>query len=459
MTNTLTTTDEEDPGALTGAFVGSLKPHQSDGLTWLLEHKRALLADDVGLGKTVQALALIGALLDAGDPSVQAPVLWLTDPALVDQTAGEVRRFLPAVTVLASTDPDFKDTQKADRSRAERFPGGIPQILMANYQQACAKRSLLTWEAFSSPGLVVLDEAMSLKGGGQTWKAVRRLLGNAGRVVAMTATPVENHAYETFLILELLGPAGLWPRRVFDNEFIEWDQYPGQAPRPVDLLPHKRREFSGFLQGVMLRRTEANAGLTLPTRVEEEYRKVPLSRTQHREYTHARRRRGMNLDTHLKSVALSHNGHSSLLDACVEEIEARPSEKVVVYCENLEPLDLLAERLEESGVSFRAIRGASDLEDRTTAVEDFRDDPDVRVLLGTRVIERGLNLQHARVLISLVQSYNPAREHQREGRIRRLGSPHRTYEHLVLEPDVPQAGRRNRILQEKTRRRGDLLGA
>jgi hypothetical protein len=62
------------------------------------------------------------------------------------------------------------------------------------------------------------------------------------------------------------------------------------------------------------------------------------------------------------------------------------------------------------------------------------------VLLGSRVLERGLNLQHCRLLISLDPSWNPARERQREGRIRRIGSQHPTYEHIVLLPDTALTG-------------------
>lgn len=457
MTTQLASSDEEATRP-PGAFQGALLPHQRDGLEWLLATPRALLADDVGLGKTIQVLALVGALKDAGDHSVHRPILWLTDPTLVDQTRREVERFLPGLGVLASTDPDYGKTKKADKSRAARFPGGMPDILVANYHQTNAKDSLLKWDVFRSPGLVVLDEAMSLKGGNKLHQSVATFTVSAERAVAMTATPVENHAYETYLILELLRPSGLWPRPVFEDEFVQWDHYPGQAPKPVDLFPHRREEFRRFLESVMLRRTTEDVGQSLPVRVGERYRKVPLTRAQHREYTHARRRRGLNLSKYREQVALVHNGHSGLLDACMEALEERAGEKVVVYCERREVLDLLTGRLDDSGIGWRLIHGDVEAgEERELVLKQFRDDPNVRVLVGSRVIERGLNLQHARVLISLVQSYNPAREHQREGRIRRIGSPHETYEHLVLEPDVPQAERRGQILTEKTQRSSDLL--
>lgn len=438
-------------------FKGVLEDHQRAGLEWLLSTPRALLADDVGLGKTIQVLAMLAHLRQDDAPILRTPVLWLTDASLVDQTCAEVGRFLPGFTVLASTDPDYRDTQKAAKSRAQRFTDGLPDILVANYQQTFAKRSLLQWDAFSRPGVVILDEAMTLKGGDKMHAATRGLTERAERVVAMTATPLENHAYETYMILYLLRPKGLWPRAVFEDEFIEWDRYPGQAPKPVDLWPHRMDEFRRYLSGVMLRRTVAELGLPLPVRVGESYRRVPLSRAQRREWTHARGRRGRRIESIREEIALSVRGISSLQDACMAKIVQHPSEKIVVYCERIKMLDELAVRLEAQGLGHRLIRGESSEEERTEALRAFRADPAVRVLVGSRVIERGLNLQHARILISLVQSYNPAREHQREGRIRRLGSPHATYEHLVLEPDVPDAGRRQQILDTKQGRASAVL--
>ncbi len=70
---------------------------------------------------------------------------------------------------------------------------------------------------------------------------------------------------------------------------------------------------------------------------------------------------------------------------------------------------------------------------RAGAVVRFREDPTVRVLLGTRVLERGIDgLQHAAVLLTLGSSFNPAREDQRVGRLRRPGSPHALVRHVTF---------------------------
>ena len=64
------------------------------------------------------------------------------------------------------------------------------------------------------------------------------------------------------------------------------------------------------------------------------------------------------------------------------------------------------------------------------------------MLIGSKVLERGLNLQHCRVLLSLDSSWNPAREAQRTGRICRIGSPHASVEHVTFLGDTPVTRRK-----------------
>ncbi len=113
-------------------FVGELLPHQEAGLAFLLTQPRCILADEVGLGKTVEAAAPIGALADSGDlrrPALPAelytrapgrtlpplPVLWITAAGLVAQTVAELRRFLPLLAVEPVVTGTVGD--KTDRER------------------------------------------------------------------------------------------------------------------------------------------------------------------------------------------------------------------------------------------------------------------------------------------------------------------------------------------------------
>jgi SNF2 family DNA or RNA helicase len=151
----------------------------------------------------------------------------------------------------------------------------------------------------------------------------------------------------------------------------------------------------------------------------------------------------------MEQAAKISGAESRLVDELMIELDAMGDESAIVYCEYLEVLDLVEERLTERGISMARIEGKIKEADRAAAVEAHRGGS-ARVLLASRVLERGLNLQHCRTLISLDSSWNPARERQREGRVRRIGSPHQTFRHLTLLPDTPLTRAKLGQLSNKT---------
>lgn len=436
-------------------FRGDLQPHQAEGVHWLLQRPRALLADDVGLGKTVQALALIGTLFETD----QLPhagrnrlcrVLWLTDATLVEQTMAEVETFLPNFTVLGSTDPAMASGGRAQQLRKRSFPSGV-DILVMSYEQAHSRRQ---WLEQFSPSMLVLDEASKLKGEQSFFRTVEDISRRTPRVLSMTATPLENNPTELFAILRATGTPGLWPKRVIDADFIEWELSPPdhQGKRrkiPVDWVENKVSEVRDYLSGVMFRRTAEDIDLDLPRHVGDRIRWVPLGADQQAEYDAAARQTGLSGFHKQQAAGLRAGTSSVLIDALMEEL-LRSGEPTIVYCESLEMLALAAERFSAAGIEYRQIEGKTTSEDRSDAVQEFRDGG-VYVLLGSSVLEHGLNLQTCRKLISLDSSWNPQRENQREGRIRRIGSPHATYEHITLLPDTPLTRKKVGRLEKKSR--------
>ena len=67
-------------------------------------------------------------------------------------------------------------------------------------------------------GIVVLDEAQAIKNAAsQTARTVRRL--NAGRMIAMTGTPLENHLGELWAQLDVAAPGALGSQQWFGRHF------------------------------------------------------------------------------------------------------------------------------------------------------------------------------------------------------------------------------------------------
>ncbi len=188
---------------------GVFFPHQAEGIDWLKAHPKALLADDVGLGKTVQTLAYDAHLEEQGLKGHGCNMLVLTDATVVPQWGAETARFRPSLSVVTSVHPALrpKPSNKATAEYNVRYPDG-PDVFIVSYELFCSRPHRF---AHLRPRLTVLDEAMALKGQGVEHERVRTFTAHQEHVLALSATPLENHPLETYAILELLHAPGLWP--------------------------------------------------------------------------------------------------------------------------------------------------------------------------------------------------------------------------------------------------------
>jgi len=93
----------------------------------------------------------------------------------------------------------------------------------------------------------------------------------------------------------------------------------------------------------------------------------------------------------------------------------------------------MADGLTARGIGWVQMRGETT--DRATVVEDFRRNPDLPVLLGSTVVQVGMNLQVCRYLISVGLPDTWSTVEQREGRIVRPGSPYERVAHYIVLAD------------------------
>jgi SNF2 family DNA or RNA helicase len=440
-------------GTQVAAFQGILYPHQRLGLVFLLSQDRAVLADDVGLGKTVQVAALIGLLADSEDfrQPGRLPVLYITSAGLVRQTGDELRHRLPGLTVTTVQDR---------RSRKVTDPLGS-EIHVVNHDYA--HRNQMSLQRLR-PSVVVVDEASALKGAGAKHRSIKELCRKADRAVALTATPFENNPLDLWAILSLLGFAGLWGRGEFTDSFCHEEIYPDGRRKVAGWKSEQHAEHvMRWIGPRFLRRTSREVGIRLPTREPARPVLVPLSHTQNRDYRTAGFIRH-DLTRHRKQQDVSRRGSDGISPLFLAVVatairEVQLGRKVVIYTERLDDVDDIDQQLTSAGIGHVCLRGQDSKDGRTQSVAMFRDDPGIQVLIGTKVLEHGLNLQFAQTLISAGVSYNPARELQREGRLCRIGSPNESYRHLIFLPDTELARRHLRMLDHKIGQANPVLGS
>jgi len=426
----------------------SLLPHQVTGLQFLLDHPKALLADGTGLGKTAQAIALLARLKER---KALKPALVIAPAHLLGQWAGELTRWAPSLSVAA---PGLQAKRKAP---GRERPSGAwhcdhNDVLLLSYEAASARVDELIQLTAAT---VVLDEASSLKGGGREQQAIRRITRSADRVVAMTATPLENDLTETYAVLQTLHLPDLWVPAEFNQRFIRWQPAWWDGRRwikahPIGVVTARLPELRAYLDRYRLSRTTEEVGLAFPKRVGERFRWLAPSPAQQRALARADAMpAGLPRHQARERAANVVDGESIKVEVAIAEILASPTEKFVVWAFHKQHLDVLISRLDEAAVGWERIDGTKTVAARAKALEGFERNPGTRVLMGTNAFASGLNLQHARRMISLGCTYNPGQETQREGRIRRIGSRHATYEHLVLVGDTPQERAKVEVLCRK----------
>ena len=212
---------------------------------------RALLADEVGLGKTIEAGIVMKELIERG---LVSSVLIITPASLTWQWHEEMRlKFHEEFTVLEKLDqldlaldsgqmafPDLlQHTQQPIATSPCRWIISLDRAKTARWSQRLLARDY---------DLLIVDEAHKLKN--QRTKAYGFVSQIQKRYVLMlTATPVHNNLLELYNLVTILRPGHLGTRRAFKDNFVESARQTAyrtirhsQSPGPYQLVkPHDRR--------------------------------------------------------------------------------------------------------------------------------------------------------------------------------------------------------------------------
>jgi superfamily II DNA or RNA helicase len=210
-----------------------------------------LLADDVGLGKTVSSIC-------AMVRSDNLPVLVVTLTHLPEQWQGELKNFAPDLNVhiLKSGQPydlvPKKRGRKNQESLFEEESPRLPDVIISNYHK------LHGW-AETLAGLVryvVFDEVQELRHpDSNKYHAAKHIAAKAQLRMGLSATPIYNMGTEFYSVIDVLLPGCLGTYEEFSRE---WCTGEGQIKDTKAFGTYLRRE------GIMLRRTRKEVGRELP---------------------------------------------------------------------------------------------------------------------------------------------------------------------------------------------------
>lgn len=413
------------------AFSSSLRPYQLRGVEWLwylyVSGLSGLLCDDMGVGKTHQAMALMGAIRAAADTEGRPKprFLVLCPASLVWHWKEKMRATLPSLSCLLYVGPD--------RSSLDIEEGY--DVLLTTYGIWRAEVRKLHSIPFE---LAIFDELQIAKNHvSQIWTALSKV--RSSMRLGLTGTPVENQLRELRAVFDLVLPGYLPGDGLLYGSRMSFDENDGR-----DLLSRYVRPF-------LLRRRKQDVLPDLPQKIEEIY-PTELVGDQLALYRQVAAQQGAPLISQLhdesQSIPYMHifallsalkqicdhpavftkdtehytQYESGKWDSFVELLEEaqESGQKVVVFSQFLSMLDIMGLHLKANNIGYAEIRGST--RQRGDEIDRFQNDPSCKVFLGSlQASGLGIDLTAGSIVIHYDRWWNAARENQATDRVHRIG--------------------------------------
>ncbi|MHB0939260.1 MAG: DEAD/DEAH box helicase [Armatimonadota bacterium] len=437
-------------------LTGEMRSYQQAGYEWLhFLHDYGFggcLADDMGTGKTIQALALLQSLRESGHATTADLVV--VPRSLIFNWQREAERFAPGLRVLTHADADRDQTLQS-------FAGA--DVVLTTYGILLRDIEQFRQYAFH---YVILDESQAIKNPvSQTGRAVRLLCGDHRLV--LTGTPVENNATELWSQFAFLNPGLLGSLEYFRQEFATPIEKGGNAEAATAL----RRLVFPFI----LRRTKEQVASELPPRTERTVY-CEMEPPQHALYEKTRDRyraqllgliddAGMDnarmkilegllrlrqICNHPRLVDGGFDGTSAKFDELLDLLETLRAEghKALVFSQFTRMLKIVRESLDARGIPYEYLDGQT--KDRQARVDAFQENPDTPFfLISLKAGGVGLNLTAADYVIHIDPWWNPAVEMQASDRAHRIGQEKPVFIYKLIMKDSVEE--KILLLQERKR--------
>jgi superfamily II DNA or RNA helicase len=412
-----------------------------------------LLADDVGLGKTISAGLIASELMSRARLS---KILVVCPKLLMPQWKEELESKFGIIGIEATG----KELLEA------RVPDGGGAVI-TTYQSARMYLDALSQSGFE---MLVLDEAHKLRNlygtnqAPQVAQRFREALANRvfKYVLMLTATPIQNRLWDIYSLVDLLAVARghqnpFGSDGMFARTFIADDR--GQARQ---LVPYMRERFRSIVYTYMSRIRRADANLHFPERIVQLHRVAPLPEELELIDSIRSPIQGLNRLAQISILqALISSPHALLsqlrrmaengtvpkiLTSKVEEIVRRipttaklqglgnlvdqlraeqPEHwRIVIFTTRRETQATIETFLQTREISCGLINGDSGARNQQTITKFRKSPPEIHVIVSTEAGSEGVNLQAANVLVNFDLPWNPMIVEQRIGRIQRLASEH-----------------------------------
>lgn len=396
---------------------GVLRPYQKVGLNWLASLQQrgygGILADDMGLGKSLQIITLI--LAQKQKTIIVCPT------TLILNWESEFKKFAPSLNVLCimgSQEERILLTQKAH----------LYDVVITSFELIRRDIEHYTMEF----DLAVIDEAQYIKNPETKNSRAVKALKSKHRF-ALTGTPIENSLSELWSIFDFIMPGYLFSYAKFKEKF-EVKIVGGDAQAAEEL----RRLVMPFV----LRRLKSDVLKELPPKVETDIA-CPLTGEQEEYYkahlalikkslmgTDVNKITILTMLTKLRRICCDpsledslYKGNSAKLEACMQLVDSaiKGGHKTLIFSQFTSMLDVIRAELLSRGITNYMLTGDTPKSERMKFVNRFNKDETQVFLISLRAGGTGLNLTGADVVIHYDPWWNISVMNQATDRAYRIG--------------------------------------
>jgi SNF2 family DNA or RNA helicase len=475
-----------------------LFPHQRAGVAFLATAKRALLADEPGLGKTAQAIRALKKLKENGESVF--PALIVCPNTLKSNWEREFTKWWPEVTTQV-----IKGTSSQRRKQFDIAKESNIDVYIINWESLRTHSRLAPYGSvaltrcgecgghneaisvnrcevhkrdlnFIDFGAVVADEIHRSKDPkSKQTRALWSATGDANVRFALTGTPIANDVVDLWPILHWLSPKD-WPsktkwidrmvntmlnafggllvlgikpqmqeefyktinphmRRMLKQRVLPWLPEVISERRDVEMSAKQKKAYSD-MRDTMIAEIEGGEYLTAPS--------VLSQTTRLSQFANSFAEMKLNESTGEYKAVLAEP--SCKVDALMDDIKSNDfgDDSVAICAVSRQLIELLSAAMTKAKIPHGLITGAQSEEERQSAIDDFQSGRIKWILFTAQAGGVGVTLTKARRLIMLQRPWSLVDYKQALDRVHRIGSE--IHDSIIITDYVTENSIEDRVI-------------
>jgi SNF2 family DNA or RNA helicase len=386
-----------------------LYPFQEEGVQLLEKFNgRALLADDMGLGKSAQSIVYMKL-----HPELR-PALIVVPATLKLNWHREIKKWMPEegdnVQIIQGRQSVFYDDKK---------------ITIINYDILKDYLELLMEMNFK---IMIIDESSAIKNPkAMRTKAVKKISRKMEKIICLSGTPIMNRPIEFFTTLNMLDP------KLFPNWYHFGMEYCGSMEDGFKGHSNTDKLHKILVNSFMIRRLKKDVLKDLPLKQRSV---IPMEINNRKEYEKA--------EADIINYLHETEGQESAIRATMAEVLVKfeklkqltvagkreqifswidtfleSGEKLILFCVHHSAIDMIMAKYPDISVK---LDGRDNMNQKQKSVDEFQNNPDVKLFVGNiKAAGMGITLTAASNVAFIELDWIPAAHDQAEDRSLRIG--------------------------------------